>query len=279
LAAPPAVATWRKSSSETTGPIVAIDPSANDLIVIEDRQARRLHVLDSDPNHGSARVLGAIAVTSGQVYFTIWHGDLGSAVPSIWKVALAGGRASMVVDNAANPAISNDGKMLAFGAFAPPTRLVVRELATGLDRTAEVAGLGIIRWSPNGRSLAFSLHGGADGSFVRFVDVDETGLQFDERPNIRALGYPVWLDNNTILATDADGGGGNYPPLVVDVATLRATAVDGLPPFTVTDVSRSNGRLLGIVQQGSNAGDLQISRPDGQFETLGVSVSYAHWAD
>ena len=60
---------------------------------------------------------------------------------------------------------------------------------------------------------------------------------------------------------------------------MHATALDGWPFFTCIDVSRSSGRLLGVVQQGAAAGDLQISDANGQIETRSIRVAYAQWAD
>ena len=272
----PAAVTWRKASSDTVGAIVAIAPAIDDLIVIEDGRQRPLHVLDAVPNRESSNVFGAIAVSNGQVYFTIWQGE--PAVPSIWKVPLAGGQAAKFADNAANPALSTDGRMIAFATGAPVHRLVVREFATGRERAAEVGSLGAMRWSPDSRRIAIT-GWGEDSSFVRLVDVDATELHVGELWGNRALGSPVWLDDKTLLATDTNGGGTNSPPFIVDVPSVRATRLEGWPYFSCLDVSRSSGRLLGIVQQGSSSGDLQVSGPDGQIETLPISVSYAQWAD
>ncbi|MEO8698287.1 MAG: hypothetical protein ABI658_32635 [Acidimicrobiales bacterium] len=271
----PTAVTWRTATSDAVPTIVAIDPAIDDLIVIEDGRPRPLHVLDAVPNRSAAHVFGAIAISAEQTYFTVWQGD--PATPSIWKVPLAGGRATKFADNAANPAVSVDGQLIAFGAGVPVQRLVVRELATGRERSAEVGRLGTMRWAPDGQRIAITSWG-EDASFVRIVDVDATGLRVGELWGNRALGSPVWLDNTSMLATDANGGGANAPPFIVDVSPLGMRRLEGLPYFTCVDVSRSTGRLLGIVQQGTSPGDLQISRPNGQIESLSISVSYAQWA-
>jgi hypothetical protein len=272
----PTVVTWRRPSREAVPAILAVDPAIKDLIVIEDGQKRPLNALDAVPTHESADVFGGIEVSGEHVYFTVWSGE--PVVASIWKIPFQGGRAAKFADNAANPAISPDGQLIAFGTGTPIHRLVVRELATGRERIADVGGLGTMRWSPDGRRIAITSWG-EDASFVRLVDVDATELHVGEQWGNRALGSPVWLDNETLLATDTNGGGTNAPPFIVDVPSLRTTRLEGWPYFSCLDVSRSSGRLLGIVQQGSSPGALQISGPAGQIETLPMSFSYAQWAD
>ena len=270
----PTVVTWRRPSREAVPAILAVDPVLKDVIVIEDGRTRPLHALDAVPADEPADVFGGIAVFGEHVYFTVWSGE--PVVASIWKIPFQGGRAAKFADNAANPAISPDGQLIAFGT--PIHRLVVREFATGRERVVDVGGLGTIRWSPDGRRIAITSWG-EDASFVRLVNVDATELRVGEQWGNRALGSPVWLDNETLLATDTSGGGTNSPPFIVDVPSLRTTRLEGWPYFSCLDVSRSSGRLLGIVQQGSSPGGLQISGPEGQIETLPISVSYAQWAD
>jgi Tol biopolymer transport system component len=93
--------------------------------------------------------------------------------PAIWKVSRLGGAPRLLVPNGQDPAVSPDGRLL---AFTRPNREGFRKLAVvSLDRPAAVRFLsreGVWdderpAWSPDGRTLAY-----ADFNHLWLVDVE-----------------------------------------------------------------------------------------------------------
>ena len=266
---------WPDPVRETVPMIVAVDSLSNDVITISGPEERKLNVRASLAEGTSARVAGPIAVAGLQAYFTMWVGL--PAVPAIWVAPIAGGVSKPFRDNAFSPAMSSDGSRIAFATADPKTELVVRSLTTGKEIRLPILGLLDMRWSPDSSRLALTIGGGADGTFVRLIRVDSDGFGSVSPLSDRALGSPAWIDNGSIIAADADGGATHAPPMVVDVATMRVEALVDLPPFMSLDISRTSGRLLGLVGTPGGTGVLMFSADAGKFATMRPRLLSASW--
>jgi tricorn protease len=108
-----------------------------------------------------AAVLPATAVEPGYFRQPAIHGDtvVFVAEGDLWSVPVAGGRAVRITTHPAaegNPAISPDGKSLAFTArFEGPTEVYVMPLAGGRPRrlTFDAAKISHVGWTPDGKVL------------------------------------------------------------------------------------------------------------------------------
>jgi len=131
---------------------------------IEVRSSRTGRVIRTlATNVAKVRGLPVLALTpSGTLFFD----DYARTREQILSVPLAGGPLTVVARNASEPAVSPDGRMLAYvtntdGASAPEA-IVVRDLVTGAERRWTFATQGwpdvaAMSWSPDGRSLSFTL--------------------------------------------------------------------------------------------------------------------------
>jgi hypothetical protein len=138
-------------------------------------------------------------------------------------------------------------------------------------------GLLELRWSPDSSRLALTIGGGADGTFVRVIRVDSDGFGSVTALSERALRSPAWIDNGSIIAGDADGGASHAQPIVIDVATMRVEALVDFPPFMSLDISRTTGRLLGLVGTSGSTGVLLYSLDGGKFATIRPQLTAASW--
>ncbi|HST24682.1 MAG TPA: hypothetical protein VLJ76_01705 [Gaiellaceae bacterium] len=131
---------------------------------------------------------------------------------ALLKVDLATGRSSRIASGG-SPALSPDGRKLAYFSVSPPYDLserravVVRDLTTGNQRVIPFAAQApsvpapgmLINWSPDGRKLALSGWNRRVGSVLYVVDVTHART-IESQPSFGHLEAPVFLDNSTLLA-------------------------------------------------------------------------------
>lgn len=119
----------------------------------------------------------ALSPDGATVYYHL-VGEPGAG--QIWRVPVEGGEPEPVATNAADPAVSPDGKRLAY------TRgdLVVRELATGEERTLAAEGYYVTgpAWAPDSRRVAYSVDVDARPGGVHLLDTATARSLTDARP-------------------------------------------------------------------------------------------------
>jgi len=104
---------------------------------------------------------------------TLFFDDVAGTHERILSVPLAGGPETAVAQHASEPAVSPDGRLLAYVAntdgSSAPEAIVVRDLVTGAERRWAFPWQGLdiaaLSWSPNDRSLSFTEDSPAAGVF------------------------------------------------------------------------------------------------------------------
>ena len=122
----------------------------------------------------------------------------------IYAVGIDGAKRRLVVENAASPAVSPDGRFLAYSYTPDPghgrTFIAIRELATGTERTFEPAdgpdpfmpegAVGDIAWSPDGTRLAFTHD--YEGTDLWLLDLLNGDTDFSGALHLGPYGSPSW---------------------------------------------------------------------------------------
>jgi eukaryotic-like serine/threonine-protein kinase len=188
----------------------------------------------------------------------IYYARIGTNQPSIWQVGVLGGEARKVIEGGRRPAISRDGRNLAYlsqdsNGSGPSIR--VMELGGGSARTLvpkiHLGRLPRPAWSPDGRQLAYSANELFGPLLVFVVDV-ETGQQrqVSHLPTgSNDSGQPVWLPDNRHLVVSYLTSSRVLAPVelgLVDIqdgsiARLTTTVADG---FLEPSVSADGSRLI-----------------------------------
>jgi serine/threonine protein kinase len=213
-------------------------------------------------NDAAEEVLPAFAPDGDTIYFT----RIDEAGTGIWRIGALGGEPRKVLDNAQAPALSPDGKRLAYvtrgnGGFnlgvmaldGSGARTLVERIRTGSFRPA---------WSPDGRWVTYSnwpLFGPTD---VFVVDA-ATGQQrrVAQLPPPAATndgGRPVWLPDNRHLVISYSPQARQQAPAdlgILDtqdgsIVRLTTTVGDGLyAPSVSADGSRLVATRLHYLQE------------------------------
>ena len=150
----------------------------------------------------------AYAPDGDSVYFTRFDAN----GTGIWRTGVLGGVPRKVLDNAQKPALSRDGRSLAYVNSATPNlrggawEIVLSGLSGGGSRTLVrgiPAGLGPPRlaWSPDGRWIAY-MTGALFGPLSMFVVDVDTGQQRQITqlpPGTIESGQPAWLPDSRHL--------------------------------------------------------------------------------
>lgn len=169
------------------------------LVVLSASDGRPLRTLATAPPGGRASGGIAASAKTGRIYYTV--GQPCGPRPEIWQVPIGGGAAHQLVSNGAAPAVSPDGRFLAYTTgFTTGSRscaahdaLAIRDLRTGKEQRSRLASFPSVvlplAWWPDSRRVEVSV-----GSDIQTVRVDATGLRVVT--NIRQLGNGfVFLPN------------------------------------------------------------------------------------
>jgi hypothetical protein len=144
---------------------------------------------------GKGQLLGGLALAKDQrsVYFDVNDND--SCQPKIMQASLTGGTATFVVNGSA-PAVSNDGRSLAYVQHldCDKEQVVERVLATGEEHVigrTDASRIAAIAWSPDDSNVAIDLRYD-NASKNRLVEVSSSGegLVLDEADAIRPSNAP-----------------------------------------------------------------------------------------
>ena len=172
------------------------------LVVVSASDGRLLRTLATALPGGRASGGIAVSARTRRVYYTV--GQPCGPRPEIWQVPIGGGAAHRVVSNGAAPAVSPDGRFLAYtSGFTTGSRcsahdtLAIRDLRTGKEQRSRLASFPSvvlpISWWPDSRRVEVSV-----GSDLQTVRVEAAGLRV--RTSIRALGNGfVFLPNGEAL--------------------------------------------------------------------------------
>ena len=122
--------------------------------------------------------------------------DPAGAEQALWRVSLGGGEAVRIT-NASNASFAPDGDRFAFSRGG---NLWLGTLDGEEPRTvARVrGGPGSLRWSPDGRHLAF-VSGRGTHAFIGILDLDGESIRWID-PGVDTDGNPVWSPDGTRLA-------------------------------------------------------------------------------
>jgi hypothetical protein len=143
--------------------------------LIEVRSSRTGRIVRTLATHvAEIRGLPALSLSaSGTLYFDDWSGPHDRTHDQVRSVPLTGGPVVTVANDARLPAVSPDGRLLAYvtntdGSSAPEA-IVVRNLVTGAKRrwafATKNADVAAISWSPDDHSLSFTLGPTRAGAF------------------------------------------------------------------------------------------------------------------
>ncbi len=167
--------------------------------------------------------------------------DPDAAERAIWIVPVEGDEPTLVAEGS-SPAISPDGELLVF----PKQKQV---WAVGLDGSRksaeqlfEIRGtVGALRWSPDGRMLAFVSNRG-DHSFVGVFSREDRSIKYMD-PSVDRDGRPVWsLDGRRIAFIRIPQQSGFVPFMA---------RRQGMPwSIRVADVASGHGRSVWIADEG-----------------------------
>ncbi len=151
----------------------------------------------------------------------------GGVAEEIWTVPVGGGEPRRLAEGR-SPAVSPDGATLAFISNGEVFSRSLREREAKAARLFRARGsLGSLRWSPDGRYLAFT-SGRGDHGFVGVYAVVTKSLLYLE-PSTDTDDYPVWSADSRRIAfvrhsRDVPGGGfkphRTGPPWSIHVANV-----------------------------------------------------------
>ncbi|MGH9026103.1 MAG: TolB family protein [Acidimicrobiia bacterium] len=195
----------------------------------------------------------AVATDGKTVYFMRAINDVGcdsdgdralDPVPEIARVSVNGGAVDTVATGVRYPALSPDGRYLAYTGVVDCSdagrSILVQDLTQQLDTpqfdstTPElVTGISGLSWAPNSRDLLFVLGGARDGGFPRVLDTS-TATPLDQTPLVLirdGSGVDAYLGNTSeLLGTYAAAGDDPDQSLrVTAIDPVISTSVDGAP--------------------------------------------------
>jgi Tol biopolymer transport system component len=191
----------------------------------------------------------------------------------IFSLEIESGREHRLVENAANPALSPDGRTLAFDAsWAGPYRLWLSDVRgrnprqVTSDASEAVAHLRP-RWSPDGRHLVFQ-NVERTRFDVRIVDVATQGLTWVTHDAIQDVA-PTWCPTGRyVYFTSARGGGLNIWRVPVSPAGRPAGGLQQITTGAGQDVDvalSADGRrfVFSILRQNADLWRLPLDAATG----------------
>lgn len=268
----PEPATTTTAPHPTPGPVLrpgemAIAGGMRGVLAVdvESGATRVVHEWTGEGEGGG--VVDVAVAPGGAVWFVQETGVSLVAQPSIWRLDTSG-PAVMVVDDARAPAVSPDGRYLAYataGVLPHPRDIVVRDLDAGDERRFapdpndpdffRVNGRVLsIEWSPDGSRLTYGFE--YEGKETYVLDVA------DEEPNYVGTGFsgaytsPVWVSDETLLAVErCCYPEGEVEPVrvrvvTIDVATGDATELPALSGLDLVQVGTVGDTVFGITLGG-----------------------------
>jgi hypothetical protein len=194
------------------------------VVLLDGRDGHTLRTLATHPEAttGGFPYLQAVALTPdhSQVFYSL-VGDCGPA--SIYQVPADGHAAAIAILTGASPAVSPDGRKLAYAVADPQAAdrhcqnsVVVRDLQTGAERTwrypdtpdyatplYQDAVISEIEWAPDSTRLAYTLSYEGDSISVLDTETDADLGQTDEVVIPDGGGnssHPAWQAGSGLLA-------------------------------------------------------------------------------
>lgn len=213
------VTTPPPSTSTTSEPGGAPRPAhavavseANAVVVLDTADGRVVRTLFEAPPQPEGTVAGVSLSADGRTVWFSFRGPSCDSPGAVHRVPIGGGPAEKVADGM-SPAVSPDGRLLAYAAPAAARggpgdcaqALVVRDLVSGVERSwvpedngwDELVTIAEISWAPDSRRLAYE--GSYEGSGVSVLDTLRPGTLTAAKEPVRVRGHegslfaPSWL--------------------------------------------------------------------------------------
>lgn len=254
---------------------------------------RPLYDREVDEATGAGRLGGLSLAPDGTVWFSMAGAPGDCASFGVYRHTIDTVGPEQVAVGAA-PAVSPDGRLLAYAAYSGAhggpdgefygcaNTLVVRDLVSGAERVwlpavdgyQELAAITRISWAPDSRRLIYDLN--YEGSSVALLDTEVPGgLGQASMPlatgdvEVESLRSPVWLagsDEVVVLA-------GEGTLLRVNVATEAVAEVARSMASYGLDADATGRHLLLTETDGT----LVAVAPDGNTEVLAEGFAEAVW--
>jgi len=191
----------------------------------------------------------------------------------IWSVELSNGKEVLLLENAANPSHSPDGKRIAFDAsWAGPRRIWIadergRNPQQATSDTSEAVAHTRPRWSPDGRRIVFQDIERTKFN-VRVVDLDSKVLSWITNDDVQDI-CPVWSASGFVYFTSYRSGGLNIWRVPVTAGGEPVGPLQQLTTGAGQDVgaaiSRDGRRLaFSILRQNADIWRLPVSPATGR---------------
>jgi eukaryotic-like serine/threonine-protein kinase len=207
--------------------------------------------LTNDPNQESDL---AYAPDGETVYFTRTDGE----GQSIWRVGILGGQPLRVASDGRAPALSADGRRLAYisGTRDDGTLAIIALDGAAVQTIARtLPGLGpALRWSPDGRWLSYTQTGlfASSNLFVFDVNTSEARQVTRFQGTQEGVHSHTWLDNHHLVVSYSPSRsqlrGGDLGILDVrDGSISRLTLDDGRARLDALSASSDGTRVMATV--------------------------------
>jgi eukaryotic-like serine/threonine-protein kinase len=191
----------------------------------------------------------------------------------VWTVDLSTGRESRVLENAANPSCSSDGRRIAFdAAWAGPRRIwIADDRGRNPEQATSDASEAVVhvrpRWSPDGRCLVFQ-NVERTKFDIRAVDLASKRLSWVTNDHIQDI-CPVWSPSGFLYFSSYRSGGLNIWRVAVTAGGERTGLLQqvttGAGPDIQAALSRDGKRLaFTILRQNADIWRLPISSATGR---------------
>ena len=191
----------------------------------------------------------------------------------IWSVELSTGKEVLLVENAANPSHSPDGKRIAFDAsWAGPRRIWIadergRNPQQATSDTSEAVAHTRPRWSPDGRRIVFQNIERTKFD-IRVADLDSKVLSWITNDDVQDI-CPVWSASGFVYFTSYRSGGLNIWRVPVTASGEAAGPLQQLTNGAGQDIGAAisrDGRKLAfsILRQNADIWRLPVSPETGR---------------
>jgi dipeptidyl aminopeptidase/acylaminoacyl peptidase len=253
------------------------------------------------------RGLPSLSVSpSGMIYFDKGMYVNGAPAEVILRVPVTGGRVARVAQGGRSPAVSPDGRFLAYvtgGDASPPPggspeAITVLDLSSGTRhswRSTSAAGLGALSWSPDSRYLSFT-SGGSGGSRASYLMLDRStgggslsaarpiavpegiawaGFLGKDAGRVTGVGVRTSRYSAELVTLDASSGRILRRLVAIPAGLFTANAFDGPEGSVQADPS---GRFLLAGADGTGRGQLyRWSAGSDHATALGTGIIRAVW--
>ncbi|MGH9039586.1 MAG: TolB family protein [Acidimicrobiia bacterium] len=260
------------------------------------------HTPPTNADRGAPIDAISLSPSRTEVYYSAQDWDDGGR--DIYRIGIEGGEPELVVEDALAPAVSPDGRFLAY-SFSPDhhsgsTTIAIRTLATGEERHFGPGGepeqkwgaVGDITWAPDATRIAFTYD--YEGVELRLLDLLSGTADWSGARNLGPYRSPSW-NGDGLFATEwccfpghaeVRGEVVRFDPATGEFS-LRST--DGgmildEPEVYGVDVRDGYGSDLLVVRQNSveggfagTSGALDRIDTDGSVRRLGAGYAVAAW--